>query len=98
MNIISTTTILKQPTRLFILSNLFAFISLCIHGEFFIADIPNVHYTLIVGICIFLFSIFVLFKIIIALIVILDYGIMKDIHEDIAKINCISCAVVKYIY
>jgi hypothetical protein len=79
INTISITSIFKEPIRLFFLSNLFVIISLCIHGEFFISDVPHVYYTLINGILIFLFSAFVLLKILMTLLTIVHYQIMKNI-------------------
>jgi hypothetical protein len=79
LNTISMTKVFKTPFRLFFLSTLFAIMNLCIHGEFFIADAPNVYYTLTIGICIFLFSIFLLLKIMITLLTIVHCRIMKNI-------------------
>ncbi|CAF0882394.1 unnamed protein product [Rotaria sordida] len=79
INTISITLIFKEPVRLFLLSNLFIIISLCIHGEFFISNVPDVYYTLINGILIFLFSAFVLLKILMTLLTIVHYRIMKNI-------------------
>ena len=79
INTISITVILKEPMRLFILSNLFVIINLGIQGEFFISDIPNVYYTLIIGIFIFLFSMFLLLKLMITLLMIVHYRIIEDI-------------------
>jgi hypothetical protein len=82
LNMISITIIFKRPIRLFLLSNVFASISLCIHGELFIADVPNVYYTLIVGICIFLFSIYVLLKSLIAILTVIHYRGIKNILKN----------------
>jgi hypothetical protein len=82
INTILITMIFREPVRLFLLSNLFVIINLCIHAEFFISDTPNVYYTLILGICIFLFSIFVLLKILSTLLTIFYYLIMKNILKN----------------
>jgi len=79
INTIAMATIFQTPYRLYFLSSLFAFINLCIQAELFIADAPNVYYTLIIGISIFLFSIFLLLKITITLLTIVHYRIMKNI-------------------
>jgi len=79
LNTFSMTMVFKTPFRLFFLSSLFAIINLCIQAELFIADAPNVYYTLTIGICIFLFSIFLLLKIMITLLTIVHYRIMKNI-------------------
>jgi hypothetical protein len=49
-------------------------INLCIQAELFIADAPNVYYTLTIGICIFL-----LLTVVITLLTIVNYQIMKNI-------------------
>lgn len=79
ISMISMMVIFKKPIRLLLLSNFFAIINLCIHAELFIADALNVYYTIIIGICTFLFSIYVLLKILIILLTIVHYRIMKDI-------------------
>ena len=79
MNTISIASIFKTPFRLYLLSNLFGFISLCIQGELFNSNASNIYYTLTIGICIFLFSIFLLWKITITLLTIIHYRIMKNI-------------------
>ena len=78
LNIISTMITFKKPIGMFLVSNLFAIISLCIQGERFIADQPNVHYTLFTGVGIFLVSIYVLLKIL----TIVHYQSMKDIFKE----------------
>lgn len=82
LNIISITITYKKPIGMFLVSNLFAIISLCIHGEFFIADLPNVYYTLIVGVGIFLFSIYVLLKILNTILTLIRYRSMKNIFKE----------------
>jgi len=82
VNLYSMGLIFKTPFRLFLLSTLFAIINVCIYGEIFIADAPNVYYTVIIGICIFLFSIFLLLKMIITLLTIVHYQIMKNILSN----------------
>lgn len=79
LNTISMTTILKIPLRLFFLSTLFAIGNLCIEAEFLIADAPNVHYALVIGICIFLLTIYLFFKMVITLLTVIHYQIMKNI-------------------
>ena len=79
VNTYSMSMILETPFRLFFASTLLAVINLCIQGELFIANAPNVYYTLTIGICIFLFSIFLLLKITITLLTIIHYRIIKGI-------------------
>ena len=79
MNTISISSIFEAPFRLYLLTNLFAFITLCVQGELFIENAPNVYYTLTIGVCIFLFSVFLLLKITITLLTISHYQIMKNI-------------------
>ena len=79
MNTISMTTIFKTPFRLFFLSSLLVLINLCVQGEIFIADAPNAYYTLIIGICTFLFSTFLFLKIMNTLLDIIYYQNMKNI-------------------
>ena len=71
--------IFKEPTNFFIISKLFAFICLCISGEFFIKDKPNVYYTLIIGVSILLFSSILLIKILLTLLSITLYQMMRNI-------------------
>ncbi len=79
VNTYSMSMILETPFRLFFVSTLLAVINICIQGELFIANAPNVYYTLTIGISIFLFSIFLLLKITITLLTIVHYRIMKNI-------------------
>jgi hypothetical protein len=79
MNTISMSIIFETPFRLFCSSTLLMVVCLCIQAELFIADAPSVYYTLIIGICVFLFSIFLLLKIIITLSTVILYRIMTDI-------------------
>ncbi len=72
-------TTFEKPFRLFFISTLFAIINLWIQAELFIADKPNVYYTIIIGCWTVLFSIFLLLKIIITLLTIVHYRIMKNI-------------------
>jgi hypothetical protein len=78
-NTICLVNIFKRPSTLFYTSHLFTIICLFIQGEIFIKDKPNVYYTLIMGVGIFLFSLFVLIKILITLLNILHYQRMKEI-------------------
>ena len=82
LNTICIVIIFKKPSKLFYTSNLFTIICLFIHGEILIEDKPNVYYTLIVGVGIFLFSLFLLIKILITLLNILHYQRMKEILTD----------------
>jgi hypothetical protein len=79
INTFSMTTIFETPFRLFFFSTLFTIINFCIQGELFIADAPNVYYTVTIAICIFLFSIYLLLEIMIVLLAIVHYRIMKNI-------------------
>jgi len=69
----------KNHTSYFFTSSLFTTICVFIYGEFFIRDKPNVYYTLITGVGIFLFSCFLLIKILLTLLNVLHYQRMKDI-------------------
>jgi len=71
--------IFKEPTKLFLTSNLYTIICLCIYAEVFIKDKPNAYYTLITAVVIFLFSCFLLIKIFLTLLNILHYQRIKDI-------------------
>lgn len=79
INTISMSMIFETPFQLFFVSSLLTIISLCIQAELFIADVPNVYYTLFIGICICLFSIILLLKMIITLLTVFYYQMMKDI-------------------
>ncbi|CAF3868505.1 unnamed protein product [Rotaria magnacalcarata] len=78
-NTICMTMIFEKPIKLFLISSLFGIICLFIHGEFFIEDKPNVYYTLIAAIGVFLFSVFLLIKILLTLLNIIYYHTMKNI-------------------
>lgn len=79
LNKIYMTMIFEKPIKLFLISSLFGIICLFIHGEFFIEDKPNVYYTLIAAIGVFLFSVFLLIKILLTLLNIIYYHTMKNI-------------------
>lgn len=79
VNIHLMTIIYIKPCRLFFLSIFLAIVHLCIYSELFIDNTPSIFYTLTIGICIILFSIFLLFKIMIDLLMIVHYQSMKKI-------------------
>lgn len=79
LNTCSMSTIYIQPFRLFFFTTFLAIVNICIYAEVFIDDRPNVYYTLTIGICIFLFSIYLLFKIVVQLLMIIHYQSMKKI-------------------
>ncbi len=78
-NTICITMIFKEPITLFLTSILFTSIWVCINGEVLIQDKPNVYYALVISLGIFLFSLFLLIKILITLLKIVEYQRMKDI-------------------
>ncbi len=78
-NTLCITIIFKEPIKLFLTSNLVTIICLCIYRELFIEDKPNVYYTLITGVGILLFSVFLLIKILLTLLNIIYYHILKNI-------------------
>ncbi|CAF1355741.1 unnamed protein product [Adineta steineri] len=82
VNTISIIWIFKKPFQLFVLSNIFLIISLSIHGEFFISNTPNIYYTLINGILLFLFSMFLLLKILMILLFIVHYRMIQNILNN----------------
>ncbi|CAF4522829.1 unnamed protein product [Rotaria sp. Silwood2] len=89
LNTICIMMIFREPFKLFLTSNLFAVICLSIYGEIFIKDKPNVYYTLIIGVGILLFSLFLLIKILMTLLNIIYYQRMKDIltSEELVNIS-----------
>ncbi|CAF0991224.1 unnamed protein product [Adineta steineri] len=79
LNTICMTMIFEKPIKLFLISRIFRIICSFICGEFFIEDKPNVYYTLIAAIGVFLFSVFLLIKIFLTLLNIIYYHTMKNI-------------------
>jgi hypothetical protein len=73
------TIIYIKPFRLVFLSTFLAIVNLCICSELFVDNTSSIFYTLTIGICITLFSIFLLFKIMIDLLMIVHYQSMKEI-------------------
>ena len=55
----------EQPFQSFIISSLFVILILSIHSGYILSNEPNVYYTLILGVFLISFSLFVLFKILI---------------------------------
>lgn len=70
-----------EPFRLLFISVLLFLINLCVYAELFIVNTPNVYYTLVIGICIFLFSFFLLSKIVMDLLSIVNYQKMEEILQ-----------------
>ena len=81
-NIYLMMSIYIKPVRLFIFSVLLCLINLCIYGEIFLGDQPNVYYPLSIGISMFFFSIFFLLKILLDLLMIIHY---QSIKKDFPK-------------
>jgi len=79
VNIHLLTIIYIKPFRLVFLSTFLAIVHLCIYSELFVDNTSSIFYTLTIGICITLFSIFLLFKIMIDLLMIVHYQSMKKI-------------------
>ena len=79
LNTISMTTIFKLPFRFFFLSTLFAILNLCIEAQFLIGDTPNVSHALVIGSCIFLLTLCLLYKMVMALLIVIHYQMMKNI-------------------
>lgn len=79
INTFSMAMIFETSFQLFFFSTLFAIINVCIQGELFIADAPNVYYTVTIAICIFIFTIYLLLKIMIMLLTVVHYQIVKNI-------------------
>lgn len=82
VNLFSMVSIFKNPFLLFYLSTFLSIMNVWIQSELFIADAPNVYCTLAVGGCIFLFSIFLLLKMMVTLLTIIHYRIMKTIFTN----------------
>ncbi|CAF4883741.1 unnamed protein product [Rotaria socialis] len=78
-NTILIMIIFKEPIEIFFISNLFTITCLCLYGEFFIEDKPNVYYTLIIGVGLVLFYFYIRIKIILTLFNIIVYQRMKNI-------------------
>jgi len=56
-----------KPFRLMFFSALLYVLTVCIYAEIFISDKPNVYYTLTIALCTFVFSILLVFRILIDL-------------------------------
>ena len=80
-NIYLMTSIYIKPVRLFLVSVFLCLIHLCIYGELFLGDTPSVYYTLTIGIWIFFFSIFLFFRIVMDLLMIVHYQNTKKIFQ-----------------
>ena len=79
LNTMCIVTIFKKAIKLFLISILLTILCLLIYAEVFIEDKPNVYYTLITAVTIFVFSIFLLMKIHLTLLNIIQYKKIKDI-------------------
>lgn len=82
VNLFSMVSIFKEPFLLFCLSTFLSVMNVFIQSELFTAVAPNVYCTIAVSGCIFLFSIFLLLKMMVTLLTIIHYGIMKTIFTS----------------
>lgn len=73
----------EKALALFFVSNILCIICLSIHGEFFIRDRPSVYYTLIIALFIVLFTIYLLFKVSDALLMIRHYRLVQENSKNL---------------
>ena len=83
LNNLSLVLIFQRAYPWFLLSNLFLFLSLAIHGEFFIHHRPSVFYTLAIALIILLFTLLLLVKVFETSVIVRHYQTMKLSLEQV---------------